>query len=169
MKTNTYFVFYLHASSYSSSLELLLTWWQEEQDWGTDRAAHQAMQHLCLREKGYAQVLEVPGGTSSSNGVAPVRVRCARTSCLELQLLHEICHRVTSSPNTLSPHHLMHVTRALLQSEGLTCVLYPPCFCELGVRRDGLSFPDGDIFNKGHGGYIDIWALKVIIGSDGGL
>lgn len=120
-----YFIFYLPASSYSSSLELLLTWWREEQDSGT--------------------------------------------SCLELQLLHEICHRVTSSPNTLSPHPLMHVTRALLQSEGLTCVLYPPCFCKLGVRRDGLSFPDGDIFNKGHGGYVDIWALKVIIGSDGGL
>lgn len=69
----------------------------------------------------------------------------------------------------MSPHPLMHVTRALLQSEGLTCVLYPPCFCKLGVRRDGLSFPNGDIFNKGHGGYVDIWALKVIIGSDGGL
>lgn len=47
--------------------------------------------------------------------------------------------------------------------------MYPPRFRKLGIRRDGLSFTYGDIFNKGHGGYIDIWTLEIIVGSNGGL
>lgn len=103
MKTNTYFVFYLHASSYSSSLELLLTWWQEEQDWGTDRAAHQATQHLCWREKGYAQVLEVPppvtGWLWSEWGAhRPPALSCS-SSMRSATVSPHPHHIVTSPPN----------------------------------------------------------------------
>lgn len=57
----------------------------------------------------------------------------------------------------------------LLQCKGLTCILYPPRFCKLGIRRDGLSFTYGDIFHKWHGGDIDIWTLEIIVGSNGSL
>lgn len=69
----------------------------------------------------------------------------------------------------LKPASLPLDASTLLQSKGLTCILYPPCFCKLGIRRDGLSFTYGDIFHKRHGRDIDIWTLKIIVGSNGSL
>lgn len=89
----------------------------------------------------------MPAPEETHTQVAPLQVEGTEASCQHL--LHEICHP--------------------LQCQNLTCVLYPPCFCKLGVRRDGLSFTYGDIFNKGHRGDVDVWALKVIVGSDGSL
>ena len=97
--------------------------------------------------------------TSFSDRVALFQGKCTRTSCLKpAPLLLD-----------LPSYHVIHTTWALLQSKSLTCVLYPPCFCKLGIRRDGLSFTYGDIFNKGHGGYIDIWTLEIVVGSNGSL
>lgn len=58
----------------------------------------------------------------------------------------------------IQPFHIYNQNK-----KKLTRILYPPCLCELCVRRNGFPLSNRHIFHKRHWRRVDIWTLKVII------
>lgn len=74
---------------------------------------------------------------------------------------------------TFSVVHFAEATHTVYTHERsdivLTRVLYSPGLCEWCIWRNGLSFANRHIFNKGHGWRVDIGTFKVIICTNSSL
>lgn len=86
-------------------------------------------------------------------GCTPVAEYC------NLSGLHWCHHHHVHTSNLVPPD----ILKTNPWSPGLCRrILHLPGFYKLSIKRYGLLFSQGDIFNKGRRGGSDVWALKVI-------